>query len=109
LEIILARLSDAQPCRTKDEAYALLTEIITRVDDELSGAANAPHLWESDGRLYPPQEDMAKRSEKWVGAVEYRNVRHLTVFSENGAIKIFEMPQRICIFSKPDAEGNFLA
>lgn len=51
------RMSEAQLCSNALSALALITHVLTEVEDEFSGIANNSTKYRNDGRLYPPQAD----------------------------------------------------
>lgn len=57
----------------------------------------------TDGRLYPPLDDMARPHGPNV--TRYRNRGHNTYVGNNGSIEIKTLPGTI-IFEKPGADGR---
>jgi len=57
LQKFIQRLQDAPAASSADEAFDLLAKILNAVEDEFSEVPNRPELWETDSRMYPPQED----------------------------------------------------
>ncbi len=57
------RLQDAVPASTHDECYKLICTILNEMEDENSGIPYNPDNWETDGRLYPPQNDSVRKVE----------------------------------------------
>ncbi|MFC5507904.1 hypothetical protein [Bosea massiliensis] len=102
-EIFLSRLEAAVPCSSASEALELLAETLAAVEDEFTIIPNNPHLWESDGRLYPPREDSRREVEGHDDIVRYRSRKHSTLIASNGAIKIVKGFET-CL-DKPGSDG----
>ncbi|MBX3076431.1 hypothetical protein KF913_21140 [Candidatus Obscuribacterales bacterium] len=107
LQLFYKRLQAEPPASTHDDAYALLCQILNAVEYEHSGVPNNPDNWENDGRLYPPQKDMAREVPGFPGLIRYRNLGHNTYIASNGAIEI-EMvgTNNLVVFTKPGADGK---
>ncbi len=100
------RLGAALPAKSRDEALELLSVLLNEVEDELTTIPYQPEAWESDGRMYPPQEDSARRVDGYPRVVRYRNRGHNTFISENGAIEIQEIQSGQRLFGKPGSDGK---
>ena len=88
LRIFLERLEAATPADSGDEAFALLTNTLNAVEDELSGVAYNPLLWQSDGRLYPPLEQNYRSIPGRPDLRRYRSVRQDIYIGANGSLRI---------------------
>ena len=102
-DIFLRRLANAKACSSASEALSLLSSTLNAVEDEFTSIPNNPHLWESDGRLYPPRDDSRRTVPDRDDIVRYRSRKHNTWIAENGAIKITK-GDKICL-DKPGADG----
>ncbi|MCS7471243.1 hypothetical protein NZK35_31700 [Stieleria sp. ICT_E10.1] len=90
---------------TAKEALSLLREMLTVVEDEMSGIPNDPARWQTDGRMYPPQDDNAWDVENRPDLVRYRSRGHNPLIRDNGAIEIRDLQGNI-LLSKPGSDGN---
>ncbi|PAY19145.1 hypothetical protein CKO51_12315 [Rhodopirellula sp. SM50] len=99
------RLESAGNVATAKEALSLLREMLTAVEDEMSGIPNDPARWQTDGRMYPPQDDNARDVENRPDLVRYRSRGHNTLIRDNGAIEIRDLQGNIFL-SKPGSDGN---
>ena len=86
--LFLDRLMAAPAAANHDEALALIATTLTAVENEHSGVPANPALWQSDGRMYPPQADMARPSADLPGVIIYRSRAHRTFIASNGAFAI---------------------
>jgi len=106
LRLFYERLRAAGPASTHDEAYTLLCETLNAVEDEHSGVTYNPDNFRTDGRLYPPQPDSARRDDVFPDVVRYRNFMHNTFIASNGAIAVKEITKDEVQFSKFGADGK---
>jgi hypothetical protein len=88
LREFVKRLEAAANANSLAAALELLRTTLNAVEDEFSGIPNNPLLWESDGRLYPPQEDSGRNVPDRPSVRRYRSVGHNTFIGQNGAIRI---------------------
>ncbi len=70
----------------------------------MSGTANDPESWQTDGRMYPPRADNARDVENRPDLVRYRSRGHNTLIRENGAIEIRDLQNNV-LLSKPGSSG----
>lgn len=103
LEIFIKRLEAAEAPRSADEALLLLRTTLNEVEDELSGVANNPELWESDGRMYPPNEDSRRKADG--PCRRYRSRKHNSILGENGALKIVTLNDEV-LLDKAGRDGR---
>ena len=101
----LRRLSAAPPARSGVEALTQLSDMLNAVEDELSGIPYRPERWQSDGRMYPPQEDNARDVPGRHDLVRYRSRGHSTWIRDNGAIEIRDRAGAV-VFRKPGSDGG---
>lgn len=106
LEEFFRRLQRAAPFGSFDEAYQTLAALLNQVEDELSGAPNDPESWQTDGRMYPPQEDNWFGVAGFPGVIRMRTKAHNVFIARNGAIEIQAVRSKVVIFSIPGADGK---
>ena len=106
LEIFYARLREAAPAQSHDEAYALLCDTLNAVEDEFSGVPNNPTNWKTDGRLYPPQKDRVYAVSGFPEVLRYNSFKHDTYISSNGAIEVKIISTSEVQFTKAGANGK---
>lgn len=108
LRLFLDRLRSATPAANHDEAFALIATTLNSVEDEHSGVPAHPANWQSDGRMYPPQADMARPSPDFPGVTVYRSRGHRTLIGTNGAFTIAEIHRGKVLVEKAGADGRGL-
>lgn len=101
----LSRLESAPRVESCDEALALLRDTLKTVEDELTDIPFRPELWQTDGRMYPPEEDSARAVEGRSDLIRYRHRGHNTFIRGNGAIAIQDL-MGVVLFEKPGADGR---
>jgi hypothetical protein len=106
LELFYERLQAAPAVSTRQEAYALLCSILDAVEDEFSGVPNNPPSWQSDGRLYPPQQDRVYAVPGFPEVLRYNSFKHDTYIANNGAVEVRIIATNVVQFSKPGANGK---
>ncbi len=94
------------PARTGEEAKALLDATLNGTEDELSGVPNNPETWQTDGRMYPAQDDSAADVTGHPEVTSYRSRGHETLVRDNGAIEIREAKTKKLVFAKRGADGR---
>src|SRR5437899_13057626 len=62
LAALVQRLKAAPPAQTFEEARQQLSDILNAVEDEMTDIPFSPAAWQSDGRMYPPQDDFERSS-----------------------------------------------
>jgi hypothetical protein len=102
----LKRLGSAPAAGTLDEAYGQLCTILNEVEDLLTSIPFNPERWQTDGRMYPPQEDSIREVEGHPRVKRFRSRRHNTYIGANGAIEIRSAPEAEVLFAKPGADGR---
>ncbi len=111
LAIYLARLNAAFAFATRQEALDGIASILNAVEDEFSGVPRNSAAWESDGRLYPPDEDFAQPDASREGVTHYRSRGHSTFIGQNGAVEIVVRIRGILgspVYRRAGADGEFL-
>ncbi len=96
------RLMEAPRQSSFAGALSLVRVTLDAVEDELTSIPNNPENWETDGRLYPPQDDAARPVRP--GVIRYRNKKHNTLIADNGAIEIQDDRGKP-LFEKAGADG----
>lgn len=109
LDLILRALRIASPFSTGQEVRTKLEQIMRSIENELSGVPENPNAASSppDGRMYPPSDDYEIPS----GSPHirtFKQLRHRTLFGDNGAIKITR-PDGSAEIDLPGADGRFVA
>lgn len=106
-EEFLRRLQQAPEASSHDEAFRLLSDTLNSVEDEFSEIPYHPEQWQTDGRLYPPEEDNARSVVGCSQMIRYRHKGHNTFIGVNGAIEIQNMAGA-ALFAKIGADGRGL-
>jgi hypothetical protein len=105
IRIFIERLEAAPKATSAEEALVLLGNVLNGVEDESSGVPFNPSLWESDGRMYPPQEGSRRQIQGTAFLWQYRSVGHQTFIGENGSIRIETLNGKM-LLDKPGADGR---
>ena len=105
LQLFFAQLLAAPLAASHDEAYALIVNILNTIEDNFSGVPANPANWRTDGRMYPPQADMARSHPTLPGVIVYRNARHRTLIGMNGAFAIQDAENNNIIVEKTGQDG----
>jgi len=106
LRLFLVRLAAAPAPASHDDAFALIATALNAVEDEHSGVPANPANWQFDGRMYPPQSDMARHSPDLPGVIVYRSRAHRTLIASNGAFTIIELSTKEILIEKPGSDGE---
>jgi hypothetical protein len=83
----------------------MIATILNAIEDEHSGVAANPSAWQSDGRMYPPQSDMARPSTEWPSVMVYRSRSRRTLIGTNGAFAITDLATGLVPIEKPGSDG----
>ena len=105
MQVFLERLAAERPADSAGEALALLAGHLNAVEDEFSGAPRNPSLWQSDGRMYPPQHDNSRSVPHRPSLRRYISMRHNTFIGVNGSIRIQDRIGNV-ILDKPGRDGR---
>lgn len=106
LHEFLTRLAAAPAAAALDEAFRQLSDVLNAVEDELTEIPFNPDSWQSDGRMYPPQEDNRRSVPEKPGTVRYRTRQHNIFISADGAITIEDVVNSVKVFEKAGANGS---
>jgi hypothetical protein len=106
LREVYRRLAAAPAAQTFAEMRGQLDDVLNAVEDQLTGIPYDPGRWESDGRLYPVQDDNvhAVQGNPRVKLLRARGSR--ICIGDNGAIEIQDVVSRAVEFSKPGSDGR---
>jgi hypothetical protein len=105
-ELFLQRLKQQAAVTSADAARDLMESCLNQVEDEHSGVPFAPQNWQTDGRMYPPQDDRERASGK-PAIRRFQTRGHWIEFGDNGAIRISAaLPSRAVVLDKPGADGR---
>jgi hypothetical protein len=104
LDVFLGRLRSAPPCRTAEEALALVCRLIEEVDDEFSPVPReTPPPFQFTGRMYAPQPDFIRD----IGRTLVATTRHHRIWCRaNGAIRILHVPSKKPVLEKRGASDE---
>ena len=105
LQVFYDRLQQAPAAKTFDEAYRLIADTMTAVEDELTSIPNNPNSWQNDQRLYPPLADSVRDVPGKPNLKRFRSFRHNTFIAQNGAIEIKTLSGSV-EFSKVGNDGR---
>jgi hypothetical protein len=104
--IFLERLEAASAAGSADEALVLIHNILNAVEDEFSGVPYDPLRWETNGRMYPPQEDNLRSVPNRPSLRRYRHVNHNTFVGENGSIRIETIQDEVLLDKAGEETGE---
>lgn len=102
----LRRLGAAPPAGSLEEAYDQIGTILNEVEDEMTSIPFNPALWQTDGRMYPPQTDSVREVPGHPKVRRFRSRGHNTFLGENGAIEIQTAGSGQVLFTKPGVDGK---
>ena len=88
LDLFLQALKELPVAHDGEEAYQQVCDTLNRIEGENTDIPNRPELWQTDGRIYPPQKDSSRRIEGHSDVIRYRSKGHNTYIKDNGAIEI---------------------
>jgi hypothetical protein len=103
---LLRRLTDAPSCATAEEAMTLLETTLNDVENQMSGVPFNPNYPMDDGRMYAPREDARREVEGHPDLLRYRSRKHNIYVSKDGALRIEEVRERLCLLNKPGQSGR---
>lgn len=105
LQQFIDQLLAAADVDSGSEALELISKTLTTVEDAQTDIPNQPENWQTDGRMYPPQEDQARAVDGRSDLIRYRSLGHNTFIRDNGAIEIRDLSENV-ILSKPGKDGR---
>jgi hypothetical protein len=106
LKEFFRRLVVAPSASDHDEAMQQVTDILNRVEDEMTSIPYDPTFPLNDGRMYPPQPDSKRAVSGRTDVTRYRSKGHSTLIGDNGAIRIIDHASGNVVFDKPGADGQ---
>lgn len=106
LQEVYRRLTAAPAARTFAEMRRQLDNVLNAVEDELTGIPYDPLRWETDGRLYPVQDDNIFDVEGHPCVMLLRARGNTIYIGDNGAIEIQSVVSGFVEFSKPGSDGR---
>jgi hypothetical protein len=102
----LRRLEAAPAATDLDSARHLIEETLNAVENEMTDIPFDPAAWETDGRMYPAQDDQVRSV---AGRPDLRRLvsrGHDTFLRDNGAISIRERRTKQVLLRKRGADGR---
>lgn len=106
LQEVYRRLAAAPAAQTFGEMRGQLNNVLNDVEDQLTDIPYDPRSWETDGRLYPVQDDNVHAVEGHPRVRLLRARRSLIYIGDNGAIEVQDVVSGRVEFSKPGADGR---
>ena len=101
----LSRIEKSPPASSHDDALRLLSDTLNQVEDEYTNIPFQPACWQTDGRMYPPEDDNARAVEGRSDVIRYRHRSHNTFIRDNGAIEIQDIDGKV-LFEKRGSDGQ---
>lgn len=101
----LRRLREAGPCSRTEDTRALIETTLNAVEDEMTNIPFNPATWQTDGRLYPAQDDSIVDVPGVPDVLAFRHVAHRTFIGPNGSFEIQTLDGRVLI-TKPGVDGD---
>lgn len=104
LQEIYRRLAQAPAAGNFIEMRAQLAAIINEVEDQLTRIPFDPQHWESDGRIYPVQDDYVFAVPGSPRVKLLRARKNRVYIGDNGSVEIHNA-FGVVVFHKPGADG----
>jgi hypothetical protein len=82
-----------------------LSDTLNQVEDECTDVPFQPERWQTDGRMYPPEDDNARAVDGRSDVIRYRHRAHNTFIRDNGAIEIQDIDGKV-LFEKRGLDGR---
>ena len=108
LEEFFRRLKVLPRAKSFEEAWNQIEQTLNAVEDELTAIPFDPSSWQSDGRMYPPQQDNIRSVPDRPDLKRVRTLGHNIYIAANGAMR-FRTVGGSNVFSKPGADGKGIA
>jgi hypothetical protein len=105
LQELYRRLAAAPFASTYEEARGQHSNILNEVEDALTGIPYDLSRWETDGRMYPPQDDNLRKVPGQPHVRRFRHFGHNTYIGDNGSIEITRLDGTV-EFQKYGADGR---
>lgn len=108
LKVFFERLSMSRPANSHEEAFDLLGTVLIEIEDEMTNIPFNPAIWQTDGRMYPPQPDSIRHVPNNPGVKRYRSAGHNAYIGNNGSIEITAITSEgeELLFSKAGSDGK---
>jgi len=106
LQEFYRRLAQAPAAGTFMEMRRQVDDVLNAVEDELTGTPYDPSSWETDGRLYPVQDDNVYDVEGSPGVTLLRARGNMIYIGDNGAIEIQDVVSGLVELRKPGTDGR---
>lgn len=106
LQEVYRRLAQAPAAGTFTGMRDQLNEMLNAVEDQLTNIPYDPRCWETDGRLYPVQDDNVYDVEGHPRVTLLRARRSMIYIGDNGAIEVHDVVSGAVQFSKPGLDGR---
>jgi hypothetical protein len=105
LREFLRRLDEADCASSFDEARRLIADTLNQVEDEMTTIPQDPANWQTDGRMYPPQDDAIRDVVDHPDVKRFRAKRHNIFIRENGSFEIREVGGPVLV-AHPGSDGR---
>lgn len=89
-----------------EEARQQIDNTLNAVEDEMTSVPFDPQAWESDGRMYPVQDDNIRSVPEHPSIKRLRSSGHFIFIRTNGAMEIRRAGSSDVLFSKPGSDGK---
>lgn len=87
-------------------ARRLIETTLNAVENEMTDRPFDPTAWESDGRMYPAQDDQVRSVPGRPDLRRLASIGHDTYIRDNGAIEIRERRTRKVLIRKSGTDGR---
>lgn len=101
--VLLLRGSD--PVSTFDQARDFIARTLNGVEDAHTAIPFDPTAWQTDGRMYPPQDDARRAVPGHPDVVRFRSRAHNTFIRSNGAFEIQATSGEVLV-QRPGLDGR---
>lgn len=105
-DLFFVRLLAAPVCGSVEDALEQVAQVLNGVEDAFTMIPFNPGAWDSDGRMYPPQEDRRRDVPDHPDIRCYRSVGHNIWVANNGAIRITLAKGATVCLDKPGLDSR---
>ncbi|HYW14109.1 MAG TPA: hypothetical protein VE871_19245 [Longimicrobium sp.] len=106
LQEVYRRLALAPAAETFTEMRDQLADVLNAVEDQLTGVPYDRRRWQTDGRLYPVQDDNVYGVDGHPDVRLLRARGSMIYIGDNGAIEIQDVVSGAVDLSKPGSDGR---